>query len=191
MAIARQALTLLAAAVLLLLSSCNLEKEVSIELPSYLSEPVVECYLEPGKPYRLLLTRAYGYFETLDLGNPAAALINDATVIIRYDDREIPLANGLYIDPAGRKVFNYGSEELVPEEAGREFSLEIVLADGNRLEALGMGDREPRADNRLEEGRLMNRRVEVKLTRNVVNTRKRTMVGGGAGPSPNDSTERR
>jgi len=135
MAIARQALTLLAAAVLLLLSSCNLEKEVSIELPSYLSEPVVECYLEPGKPYRLLLTRAYGYFETLDLGNPAAALINDATVIIRYDDREILLANGLYIDPAGRKVFNYGSEELVPEEAGREFSLEIVLADGNRLEA--------------------------------------------------------
>lgn len=117
------------------LSSCNLEKEVEIELPSYLSEPVVECYLEPGKPFRLLLSRAYGYFETLDLGNPAAALINDANVIIRYDDRDIILNAGLFIDPEGRKVFNYGNPELVPEGSDREFRLEIMLPDGNRLES--------------------------------------------------------
>lgn len=135
MVIARNTLPFTAIATLLLLASCNLEKEVEIELPSYLSEPVVECYLEPGKPYRLLLTRAYGYFETLDLGNPAAALINDAIVMIRHDDREILLTPGIYIDPQGRKVFNYGSNEVVPEGEGREFSLEIILADGNRLES--------------------------------------------------------
>lgn len=37
-----------------------------------------------------------------------------------------------------------------------------VSAD--RISAIGKGDQEPRADNETEEGRLMNRRVEVELT---------------------------
>ena len=42
--------------------------------------------------------------------------------------------------------------------------LAILGVDPKRLTAVGKGDKEPKADNNLEEGRLMNRRVEVQLT---------------------------
>lgn len=44
----------------------------------------------------------------------------------------------------------------------------------SRLKAVGKGDTNPKADNRLEEGRLMNRRVEVQLTNTEVITTTRT-----------------
>ena len=46
--------------------------------------------------------------------------------------------------------------------------------EANRLTAIGKGDREPKADNSNEEGRLMNRRVEVKLVQTVIQENKTT-----------------
>ncbi|MBP6183308.1 MAG: DUF4249 domain-containing protein [Saprospiraceae bacterium] len=116
-------------------TSCNLEKEVDIELPEYLSEPVVECYLEPGKPYRLLLTRAFGYFDAFDFGDPTKALINDATVIVRYKGVDIVLNNQLYFDPLTGQFANYGSTEMVPFDYQDTFQMEILLSDGALLTA--------------------------------------------------------
>jgi outer membrane protein OmpA-like peptidoglycan-associated protein len=48
--------------------------------------------------------------------------------------------------------------------------------DPKRLTAVGKGDTEPKADNNLEEGRLMNRRVEVQLTNTEFVTTKRTIL---------------
>lgn len=48
--------------------------------------------------------------------------------------------------------------------------------DSKRLTAVGKGDTEPKADNNLEEGRLMNRRVEVQLTNTEFVTTKRTKL---------------
>lgn len=48
--------------------------------------------------------------------------------------------------------------------------------DPKRLTAVGKGDTEPKADNNLEEGRLMNRRVEVQLTNTEFITTKRTKL---------------
>jgi OOP family OmpA-OmpF porin len=48
--------------------------------------------------------------------------------------------------------------------------------DPKRLEAVGKGDTQPKADNNLEEGRLMNRRVEVQLTNTEFVTTTRTKV---------------
>jgi hypothetical protein len=45
-----------------------------------------------------------------------------------------------------------------------------------------MGDTQPKADNDKEEGRLMNRRVEVVLTNKEFSTTKRIRI-------PNDSTK--
>lgn len=116
-------------------TSCNLEKEVTIDLPEYLSEPVVECYLEPGKPYRLLLTRAFGYFDAIDFGNPTEALINDATIIISLNGTDIVLENQIYFDPVTRKFANYISSETVPFDTVSTFQLEILLGDGSQLTA--------------------------------------------------------
>ena len=46
--------------------------------------------------------------------------------------------------------------------------------EANRLTAIGKGDREPKADNSNEEGRLMNRRVEVQLVQTVIQENKTT-----------------
>jgi outer membrane protein OmpA-like peptidoglycan-associated protein len=47
--------------------------------------------------------------------------------------------------------------------------------EANRLTAIGKGDKEPKADNNTEEGRLMNRRVEVQLVQTVLNENKTTI----------------
>ncbi|MCF8238263.1 MAG: DUF4249 domain-containing protein [Saprospiraceae bacterium] len=114
----------------ILLSACNLEKEIDIDLPGYTSQPVVECYLEPGKPYRLLLTRSAAYFATFDLDDPAAALWNGATVTIRVDGQDILLDNQVYFDPVTLQFSNYGSNEIVPEGPDRTFQLYIELENG-------------------------------------------------------------
>jgi OOP family OmpA-OmpF porin len=44
-----------------------------------------------------------------------------------------------------------------------------------RLTAIGKGDTEPKADNNTEEGRLMNRRVEVQLVQNSITETKTTV----------------
>ncbi len=48
---------------LLTLNACNLERNVEVNLPEYTNELVVECYLEPGQPYRLSLSESISYFE--------------------------------------------------------------------------------------------------------------------------------
>ncbi len=115
---------------ILVLGACNLEKEIDIDLPDYNSQPVVECYLEPGKPYRLLLTRSASYFATFDLEDPTAALWNGATVTIQVDGKNILLENQVFFDPLTLQFSNYGSDEIVPEGTDLTFQLFIEFQDG-------------------------------------------------------------
>jgi outer membrane protein OmpA-like peptidoglycan-associated protein len=46
--------------------------------------------------------------------------------------------------------------------------------EANRIKAVGKGDNEPKTDNNSEEGRLMNRRVEVQLVQSVIEENKKT-----------------
>jgi outer membrane protein OmpA-like peptidoglycan-associated protein len=60
-------------------------------------------------------------------------------------------------------------------ESVRRF-LTSLGVDGKRLEPVGMGETSPRADNSLLEGRLMNRRVEVKLVKSDFISTRRTRI---------------
>lgn len=60
-------------------------------------------------------------------------------------------------------------------ESVRNFLSSLGISP-NRLTARGMGDTQPKADNSKEEGRLMNRRVEVVLTNKEFVTTKRTQI---------------
>jgi outer membrane protein OmpA-like peptidoglycan-associated protein len=54
----------------------------------------------------------------------------------------------------------------------------VIISMGvepERLTAIGKGDTEPKADNNTEEGRLMNRRVEVQLVQNSITETKTTI----------------
>jgi len=48
---------------LLVFVSCNLERNIEIDLPPYENELVVESYIEAGKPYFLSLSESISYFE--------------------------------------------------------------------------------------------------------------------------------
>ncbi|MFM7154659.1 MAG: DUF4249 domain-containing protein [Bacteroidota bacterium] len=114
------------------LASCNLTKDVDIELPSYTGQPVVECYLEPGKPFRLLLTQGYSYFDPFGLDSTflQKTLLNGATVTISYDGKTDTLYNVPTFELSPVKIFNYTGWNKVPATPGLEYTLQITLPGG-------------------------------------------------------------
>lgn len=116
-------------AALATLAACNLEKEVDIVLPQYDRQPVVECYLEPGKPFRLLLTSSYSFFDPfgLDSNFLQKTLLQGATVTISYDGQVETLQNFPVIETNPFKIYNYTSQSIVPATPGIEFTLNITL----------------------------------------------------------------
>lgn len=119
-------------------AACNLEKEVTINLPSYEVQPVLECYLEPGQPYRLLLTTSNSYFDELPSEDNIVAfldriLVKNAMVKITLGSEEITLRNEITVDFENRKFYNYISDRLVPENYDTDFELLVVLEDGREI----------------------------------------------------------
>ena len=124
----------------LALTSCNLEKEIEIELPDYQSQLVLECYLEPGQPFRLALTKSAAYFDPFPAPDNIAGFLQEilvpgAKVQIRHRNRSYTLNNILYFDAAGRRLYNYFSPTPVPLDTVEPFSLEVVTEDGKTITA--------------------------------------------------------
>lgn len=122
--------------IVLFVSACNLSKEVEIDLPDPEPTVVVECYLEPGEPYRLLISKNQAYFD--DFPDDVVeyyedVLLGDAEVSIYRNGVEIAVPNVLTIDPDFFKVFNYTSSEIVPYDTLSEFELQIKLDDGTEI----------------------------------------------------------
>ncbi|MGK0363892.1 MAG: hypothetical protein ACI85O_000946 [Saprospiraceae bacterium] len=117
----------------ILFASCNLEKEIELELPEYERQTVIECYLEPGLPFSLLLTKSDGFFSSfgdLDESFLTNLLEEGAEVSIKYGTETVTLANEFSFNFFTGKLFNYSSSEIVPEDFASEFSLEIKTASG-------------------------------------------------------------
>ncbi|MBU6340352.1 MAG: DUF4249 family protein [Bacteroidetes bacterium] len=117
---------------LLGLLACNLTKEVEIKLPEYATQPVVECYLEPGKPFRLLLSRSYAFFDPFGLDSSfiQKTIIQGASIRIEYNGNTVILPNIPSIEANPVKLFNYTATETVPATPGLEYTLHITLPDG-------------------------------------------------------------
>ena len=135
----KNALLFLPITLAVMLAGCNLEKEVDIKLPETQERIVVECYLEPGAPINLLLTRTSGYFDPIPEDNLAflnQTLVNGATVVIRSETGEsYTLDNNLVFNQFTKKIFNYTSHLVAPIERGKIYSLEITLENGDLITA--------------------------------------------------------
>jgi hypothetical protein len=123
---------------LITIGACNLEKEIDIKLPAYDVQPVVECYLEPGQPFRLVLTTSNSYFDELPQEGDLFAflesiLVKNADVRIRYDGEEVLLRYEISIDFENRKFYNYISDVNVPQRNDIDFELLIRLEDGREI----------------------------------------------------------
>lgn len=124
---------------IVLLASCgNLEREIEIDLPEYQSQYIVECYLEPGQPFTLLLSKSVPYFEpfpTDPLAFVENILVDSAEVTISHNGMTYKLDNSLIINPFTSKIFNYGSSSLVPNDLYSDFQLHITTPDGKTITA--------------------------------------------------------
>jgi hypothetical protein len=106
--------------IIFFLYSCNMEKEIDLKLPEYESKMVVECYLDPGNPYRLSIFESVSYFEA-----PALPSVDSALVIITHNGIVDTLDFIPFVDPLTNKFFNYTSSSIVPADYTSEFFLEI------------------------------------------------------------------
>src|SRR6478735_2192180 len=99
----RTYITYILSLILLITVSCgNSERDIEIDLPPFESELFVECYIEPGKPYRLALYGTVDYFEL-----PPLPDITSALVTITHNGVIDTLHYLPYIDYVTGKVFNY------------------------------------------------------------------------------------
>ena len=119
-----------------LFAACNLTNEIDLDLPEYTPRPVIECYLEPGEQFNLLLTRSFEFFAPFDTSTGQFlenVIVQDASIVIRSNGREFSLQEGFFFNPFTRKVSNYWSNDIVPADFTNEFELDIVLPDGTTI----------------------------------------------------------
>lgn len=126
-----------------IVTSCNLTKEVDLNLPEHEPQMVVECYLTPGQPFVLTLVESVGYFEELSIN-----YITDATVVITHNGVSdtlislgLPLPDGIsevsILKPLlGDSLYTYVSFSVVPEDYNTDFFLEITRPNGDKLNAV-------------------------------------------------------
>ncbi|MCB0578283.1 MAG: DUF4249 domain-containing protein [Phaeodactylibacter sp.] len=127
---------LLAVLAIVALWACDLEQEVDIDLPEYESRIILECYLEPGQPFSLLLSRSQPFFDPFPALNQdflSNILIDSARIEIAHNGRTYVLENRLAFNPQTRKVFNYYSSEKVPFDTIAPFELSVTLPDGRTI----------------------------------------------------------
>ena len=126
---------ILFAAAIAFLTACNLTKDVDIDLPDYPRQPVVECYLEPGKPFRMLLTQSYSFFDPFGLDSSFLdkTLLQNAFVTISYNGRTDTLVNQFTFESSPLKIFNYVGRNIVPATPGIEYVLNVVLENGGNI----------------------------------------------------------
>lgn len=111
------------------LNSCSSEKVIEVDLPQYDSQLVVECYLEPGKPYQLTLQGSVSYFS-----EPELPLIDDALVVISHAGISDTLENAFHYDVETEKFANYWAQgTTVPYSPGMQFDLYIRDASGREI----------------------------------------------------------
>lgn len=108
----------------LILFQCNFEKEIDIKLPDYAKTPYIECYLEPGKPYRLLAYKSIGYFEGL-----VPTPIRDANISITHRGETIVLLYDTIPRIGDIRYYNYRSNDTskVPVHYNEAFNLSITI----------------------------------------------------------------
>ncbi|MFN7119952.1 MAG: DUF4249 domain-containing protein, partial [Saprospiraceae bacterium] len=123
---------------LIFITACNLEKEIDINLPDYESQLVLECYLEPGQPFALSLSRSAAYFDSLPTFDANALnkiFERGAQVTITHNGKTYQLEERLVFNPFTQKLFNYYATDVVPANYEQSFELKVVTKDGKTIEA--------------------------------------------------------
>ncbi|MBY5959362.1 DUF4249 domain-containing protein [Membranicola marinus] len=95
-----------------LIGSCNLDKEIQIDIPEFENGYVIESYLSPGQKLGVLVTKSYGFFEVFDSNQLSQdqlidIFVQDADGYVEINDQRHPLINEIQIVPGTTTVYNY------------------------------------------------------------------------------------
>lgn len=114
-------------------SACQkLENTIDIEFDDLDNDLVVECYIEAGKPYQLMLTETKSYFDITNI----CPFVNNALVVITQNGQKDTLTEAPYSGSGcssilpywnsdSTRFFNYGSNTICPSGPNHEFVLEV------------------------------------------------------------------
>lgn len=113
----------------LLSTSCDMEKDIEVELPAHKPQLVVECYLEPGKPIRALILETAGYLDPI-----ALPLVPDAEVYVTtHTGERIKLANKPIQNKESGRYFTHSSGEIMEGKPGDIYSIEVTDGKGRKV----------------------------------------------------------
>lgn len=97
----------------------DLENTIDIKLEREASELVVECYLQDGQPFRLLLTETKHYFDPVNI----CPFVRNSLVVITHQGQRDTLREATYrtracnsilpfFDQDSIRFYNYGSDKI-------------------------------------------------------------------------------
>ncbi len=121
-------------------SACQgLETIIDIELEEEPSELVVECYLQDGQPYRLLLTETKPYFDPVN----ACPFVRNALVVVTHQGQRDTLREATFtskscssilpfFDRDSIRFYNYGSDKISSYTTNDDFLLEVWDIENDR-----------------------------------------------------------
>jgi hypothetical protein len=110
---------------IIVLLSCN--KIITIELPAYESQIVVEMYLEEGKPLRCLVSESLPYTDTA-----ISRELNDAMVIFSDGSVNDTLVNIINEDTETGRWYNYFNPGIMLADSTKTYTIKISDSS-NRL----------------------------------------------------------
>lgn len=104
------------------LTSCDLDKQIEVNIPPQASQLAVECYLVPGEIPKVLLTETRPYFEA-----PNQPFINNAAVELSINGRAYNVPFFPYVDTVANKAYNYTLPTVIlGADTGQLFRLRVV-----------------------------------------------------------------
>lgn len=117
------------------LSACNaFQNDVNIDLDEYERQLYVECYLEQGQPYRLLLSETQSYFDDFSqipfVNNAVVQIVHNGDTITLQPaptDPNSPLGFVPYFNDRFSKFYNYAAPDICPVDYSGNF--ELIVSD--------------------------------------------------------------
>ena len=113
---------------LLLLPSCDMEKEINVMLPYHEPQLVVECYLSPGRPFIATVLESSNYFDA-----PVPPLVPGAEVYITT-----PAGARIKLDYKpnfndDQNFYTHISTQKMLGKPGDIYALEVIDGKGRRV----------------------------------------------------------
>jgi Domain of unknown function (DUF4249) len=112
-----------------LVSGCDLQKDIDVDLPALPAQLVTECYLENGQLPRVTVTETVPY-----LADPAPVLLADVTVRLTLANGQVEtLRYAPGFDRTTRKAYTHIGARRLVARPGDVFSLEVTDTKGRRV----------------------------------------------------------